>query len=222
MKKTIAFFCIIVGLATVLVVSGCSGSEAFVAGEYSSGENRIDGIVIDVSDREVKVGVSDDDQIHIEYYESESETYDISVSEDNELTMKLILDKEWTDFIGVKAPVEYRTIKLEIPSHLLSDLTVKTTNGTIKVSDLPTLESITLDSNGGNVEFEKIAVEESLDVTAKNGNISGTIIGGWDDFSISCDIKKGESNLPESKTGGEKSLTANCNNGDIYITFMAE
>ena len=146
----------------------------------------------------------------------------ISVSEDNELTMKLILDKEWTDFIGVKAPVEYRTIKLEIPSHLLSDLTVKTTNGTIKVSDLPTLERITLDSNGGNVEFEKIAVEESLDVTAKNGNISGTIIGGWDDFSISCDIKKGESNLPESKTGGEKSLTANCNNGDIYITFMAE
>ena len=91
-----------------------------------------------------------------------------------------------------------------------------------KVSDLPTLERITLDSNGGNVEFEKIAVEESLDVTAKNGNISGTIIGGWDDFSISCDIKKGESNLPESKTGGEKSLTANCNNGDIYITFMAE
>ena len=85
----------------------------------------------------------------------------ISVSEDNELTMKLILDKEWTDFIGVKAPVEYRTIKLEIPSHLLSDLTVKTTNGTIKVSDLPTLERITLDSNGGNVEFEKIAVEEN-------------------------------------------------------------
>ncbi len=57
-------------------------------------------------------------------------------------------------------------------------------------------------------------------MTAKNGNIAGTIIGGWDDFSISCNIKKGDCNLPASKEGGEKLFTASCNNGNINIEFV--
>ena len=40
-----------------------------------------------------------------------------------------------------------------------------------------------------------------------------------DEFSITCMIKKGESNLPALKEGGDKSLTAECNNGDINIEF---
>lgn len=61
-----------------------------------------------------------------------------------------------------------------------------------------------------------------MDVTAKNGSITGNVLGGWDDFSVSCEIKKGESNLPERKEGGEKSLTVNCNNGDIDIQIITE
>ncbi len=37
------------------------------------------------------------------------------------------------------------------------------------------------------------------------------------DYSI---IKKGECNLPLSKTDGEKSLVSDCNNGNIEIEFV--
>lgn len=153
------------------------------------------------------------------YYNKEY--YDISVSENNELTMNLIYNNEWTDFIGSKSPAEYRKIRIEIPNDLLSGISIKTTNEAVRLSSLSVLESISLDSNGGDLVFEKIEVGKSLNVTAKNGNITGTVIGGWDDFSINCEIKKGDSNLPENKTGGEKSLTANCNNGNIDIDFIA-
>lgn len=41
-----------------------------------------------------------------------------------------------------------------------------------------------------------------------------------DEFSITCTIKKGESNLPALKEDGDKSLTAECNNGDINMNFV--
>ena len=122
-----------------------------------------------------------------------------------ELSMRLSLDRDWTDYVGTKPAREYRKIKVEIPDRLLSGLTVKTTNESIHVSPLSGVASVSLESNGGNVEFEKLFVSESLTVTAKNGNILGSVVGGWDDFSISCEIKKGESNfVPENKTGGDE------------------
>ena len=90
------------------------------------------------------------------------------------------------------------------------------------MSSLSVLGDITLDSNGGDLEFEKITVGSSFNVTAKNGDIEGSLIGGWNDFSISCDVKKGESNLPETKPDGEKSLNVSCNNGDVNINIINE
>lgn len=79
---------------------------------------------------------------------------------------------------------------------------------------------ISLNSNGGNIVCERVDVGKAISLTSKNGSISGSVIGGWDDFSISCTIKKGDCNLPELKEGGEKSFYANCNNGDIKIEFI--
>ena len=60
--------------------------------------------------------------------------------------------------------------------------------------------------------------ENSISLNVKNGDINGSIIGGYDDFSIHCDIKKGNSNLPNID-GGDKTLDVSCNNGDVNISF---
>ena len=83
-----------------------------------------------------------------------------------------------------------------------------TTNEEIKISAVSVSGNIVLDANGGDVKFEKVAVGEGLDVKAKNGNITGTVIGSWEDFSISCTIKKGDCNLPAEKKEGGKLLKA--------------
>ena len=219
MKKLLSLLCVaIVGL-TLFAFTGCSNDDTFTAKSYTSGENVIESVSIDISDRQIDIGVSDDEQVHIEYFDGEKEYFDIIVSEHNALSVKLEFNKEWTDFIGSKAAAEYRKITVKLPT-TVTMLSVNTTNERIKVEQLTIADSITITNNGGNIEFNKITVGNALSLNTKNGNITGSLIGGWDDFSIKCTIKKGNSNLPAEKNGGEKSLNTNCNNGDINIEFV--
>lgn len=218
MKKLL--FCMAACAVLALCMTGCSSQQTFEEGSYSSAGEEVRAVTVDVSDREVLIGASADGQVRIEYSESEKEYYDISLSEEGELTMILVLDKQWTDFIGTKPAIEDRTIRLYLPDGLLSSLQVTTTNEEIVLSPLSVAESVALDSNGGDVRFDSVLVGTEASFAAKNGNIVGSLVGGWDDFSISCTVKKGESNLPESKPGGEKSLAVDCNNGDVAIEFV--
>ncbi|MCI9517931.1 MAG: DUF4097 domain-containing protein [Clostridia bacterium] len=219
MKRLSALLIALTG-AAVFGLVGCSNGDTFEKTAYISGENKIEKIVVQVEDRELEIVTSKDNRIRIDYFDGEKEYLDISVSENKELTVKLVFDKKWTDFIGTKPSAEYRKIKIEIPDSLIEVFSASTTNGDIKVSALSFTRHIGLDTNGGNIICERVSTGKTIDLTAKNGNIAGTIIGGWDDFSISCNIKKGDCNLPASKEGGEKLLTASCNNGNINIEFV--
>ncbi len=217
MKKLVTVLMAIIGTG-LLMFSGCSNGGTFTQNTYASGETIINSIVLDVSDRQVEVAGSSDNQIHIDYFESEKEYYTISEI-DGTLKMSLVFNKEWTDFIGTKADKKYRKIKLVIPDAFITNLTITTTNEKIKVTELEVNESISLYSNGGNVELEKISAGKNITLTAKDANISGSVIGGWDDYTIKVAIKKGQSNLVD-KDGGEKLLNVDCNNGNINIDLI--
>ena len=70
-------------------------------------------------------------------------------------------------------------------------------------------------------EYYDIAVSEDsiLTMTGASDKDLSDYMGGWDDYAIRTEIKKGESNLPESKEGGAKTLDVSANNGDIDIKF---
>ena len=204
------------------VLAGCSNSsEPFEEKSYTS-DTQINEINLDVQDREIEVSLSEDEQVHIQYYENSKEYYDISVSDENVLTMASASNKEWTDYIGLKTSAENRKISLQIPDSLLENLTLSTTNEDIALPALAVKGSINISSNGGNITFGSLDVGNSLYLTVKNGDISGTVIGGYDDFAIKSEIKKGESNLPDNKDGGEKTLNVSGNNGDVDIEFVNE
>ena len=148
------------------------------------------------------------------------EYLEINLSGAKELTVELKYDKNWTDYIGSKPSAEYRKITIEIPDGAVASLTVGTTNEDITVSGLSFAKDVSLTANGGDIVCDMLGVGEAVSLVSKNSGISGIIVGGMDDFSIACRIKKGECNLPESKEGGEKSFSADCNNGDINIKFI--
>ena len=216
----------IFSLALCLVLSsfllaGCSdNSEPFEEKSYTP-DTQINEINLDVTDREIEVSLSEDEQVHIQYYENSKEYYDIFVSDENVLTMTSASDKGWTDFIGVKPSDDNRKILLQIPDGLLENLTLSTTNENITLSTLTVAGNINLSSNGGNIAFENLDAGSGLTLNAKNGNISGTIAGSYEDFSIQSSIKKGESNLPDNKEAGDTTLDVTGNNGDIHIEFTA-
>ena len=217
----------IISLALCLVLSsfllaGCSdNSEPFEEKSYTP-DTQIREINLDVEDREIEVSLSEDEQVHIQYSENSKEYYDISVSDENVLSMVSASDKEWTDYVGGKPSAEDRKIVLQIPDALLDTLTLSTTNEDISLPALDVTNSISISSNGGNITFETLDVGSSLTLNAKNGDISGTVAGSYDDFAIQTEIKKGESNLPDSKDGGEKTLNVSNNNGNINIEFVKE
>lgn len=218
MKKIISLaLCLILGS---FVLAGCSNnSEPFEEKNYTP-NTQINEINLDVRDREIEVSLSEDDQVHIQYSENSKEYYNISVSGENVLTMSSASDKEWTDYIGGKPSAEHRKILLQVPDTLLENLTLSTTNENITLSALAITGSINISSNGGNIAFGNLDVGNALYLTVKNGDIEGTVIGSYDDFAIQSEIKKGKSNLPDNKTGGEKTLNVSSNNGDVNIELV--
>ena len=128
-------------------------------------------------------------------------------------------DKDLSDYMGGKPSDEDRKISIQIPDSMLDSLAISTTNEDISLEALAVNGSISLSSNGGNIYFDGLDAGKSISLDTKNGNIEGTIRGGWDDYAIRTEIKKGESNLPESKEGGSKTLDVSANNGNIDIKF---
>lgn len=217
MKKII--YSAISALLAAAIFAGCAeNKEEYEAYSYTSAET-ISSVSIDVRDRVIEVSPSEDGKVHIDCFESGKERCNISVSEDGALTMTIAESKEWSDYIGVKAPSDARKITLKVPDGDLNLLSIFTTNEDITLAPV-NVGSVTLGANGGSILFEKLNAESSVTLEAKNGNIGGTIVGGYDDYSVSCSIKKGKSNLPEEKDDGIKKLVVSVNNGDIDVNFV--
>lgn len=217
MKKTILFFILL--MLGITVLTGCDDKgESFKREVYTVDSELIKKIEINVQDRLIEVSSSDDNQIHIDYSQNSKEYYNISVSDDH-LVMTADNSKEWTDYIGVKPSEENRIISLRIPDKLLDTLILSTTNEDIKLGELSAVGNISVSVSGGNISFEKLDADDSITLISKNGNISGLIIGSYDDFDITCETKKGKSNLPSDKQGGSKILKVSNNNGDTDIEF---
>ena len=222
MKKffIILLVLILLVLSSIVIISVSSRNDVFTKKNYSLNLGEIKNIIISVEDREIEVAESPDEKIYIEYYESEKEYYTIS-NENNTLTLNIKYNKTWLDYFGTKPNKDYRKIYLQLPNNLLKSIQITTTNESIKLNNISVLENLTLNSNGGNLEFNKVSVGKEINLTTKNGNIAGSILGSLNDFSISCDIKKGTSNLPNNKEEGAKSLFVSCNNGNINIDFVS-
>lgn len=218
MKKIIALaLCFVMSSFTL---AGCSGEREPFKKKNFTPDTQVNGINLDVRDREIEVVLSKDEQVHIQYSENSKEYYEISVSDGNLLTMVNASNKEWTDYIGGKPSAEDRKIVLQVPTALLDTVILSTTNEDVFLPVLAVTGSIDVSTNGGNITFENLDVGNTLTLTVKNGDISGTVAGSYDDFAIQSEIKKGDSNLPNNKESGKKMLNVTSNNGDINIEFL--
>lgn len=217
MKKIILLaLCLVL---SCFVLAGCSDNSEPYEGKNYITDTQIKEINLDVRDREIEVSLSEDEQVHIQYFENSKEYYDISIS-DEILSMTSASNKEWNDYISGKLSSGNRKISLQIPNALLDTITLSTTNEDISLPALTVTGNISISSNGGNITFENLNVGSTLRLSVKNGDISGTIIGSYNNFAIHSEIKKGESNLPNNKDSGEKTLNVSSNNGDVNIEFV--
>lgn len=218
MKKLVSLF---IALVLGVALGGCSEEgEPFSAKTFIQGDEKITAVRVDARDRSVEVKASKDGKVRVEYFENSKEFYEVSVSAEGIFTMAAADDKEIEDYIGKNAPAEFRRITLWVPQETLRSLEISTTNEDISLEEISLAERVSLYSNGGDVLFKSLNAGKEISLEAKNGNISGVVSGSYDDYAISCTIKKGDTDLPETKDGGDKTLTVNANNGDVNIEFV--
>ena len=199
-------------------LSGCA-AETFTEEHYAADPAQISQIQLDLRDRQVEVIASTDGQIHLRYSQSDSEFYRIA-EKDGVLTMTSESNRKWYQYFGWKTNKTHRIVVLELPPEALGSLAISTTNEDIRVSTLSVSNGISLSANGGNIAFDGLRAEGAISLAVKNGDIQGTILGSYEEYSIECAIKKGESNLAANPSDAGKPLTISANNGDVDIQFQ--
>lgn len=200
------------------LLSGCA-AETFTEEHYAADPAQISQIQLDLRDRQVEVIASTDGQIHLRYSQSDSEFYRIA-EKDGVLTMTSESNRKWYQYFGWKTNETHRIVVLELPPEALGSLAISTTNEDIRVSTLSVSDGISLSANGGNIAFDGLRAEGAIFLAVKNGDIQGTILGSYEEYSITCAIKKGESNLASNPNDTRKPLTISANNGDVDIQFQ--
>lgn len=200
------------------LLSGCA-AETFTEEHYAADPAQISQIQLDLRDRQVEVIASTDGQIHLRYSQSDSEFYRIA-EKDGVLTMTSESNRKWYQYFGWKTNETHRIVVLELPPEALGSLAISTTNEDIRVSTLSVTDGISLSANGGNIAFDGLRAEGAIFLAVKNGDIQGTILGSYEEYSITCAIKKGESNLASNPNDTGKPLTISANNGDVDIQFQ--
>ena len=217
MKKMLTLAAAIVCAVLALgAAGGCKNEENFSGKSYSCAGESVQSVNIDVRDSAVEIAPSEDGTLRLEYFESESRAYEIALT-DSTLAVTLAERDGLGGYFGVLPDARFRTLRLFLPDGLRA-LSVSTTGEDITLAPLALSERIWLSANGGNIGFERLSARE-IGLNAKNGSITGSVVGGWDDFSIRCTVKKGESNLPALKEDGANDLLVDCNNGDVTISF---
>ena len=217
MKKMLTLAAAIVCAVLALgAAGGCKNEENFSEKSYSCAGESVQSVNIDVRDSAVEIAPSEDGTLRLEYFESESRAYEIALT-DGTLAVTLAERDGLGGYFGVLPDARFRTLRLFLPDGLRA-LSVSTTGEDITLAPLALSERIWLSANGGNIGFERLSARE-IGLNAKNGSITGSVVGGWDDFSIRCTVKKGESNLPALKEDGANDLLVDCNNGDVTISF---
>ena len=172
MKKIVSVLC--AAAVAVVMLLGCADGQTFSENTYDYDCEAITGVFVEVIDRKVEVCLSYDDKIRISCHESEKESYDIRVTDSGELRVEYAANKQWHDFIGTKPSAEYRRISIELPTDVLSDLSISTTNEKIKVIGLSVTRDISLASNGGDIEIVVKNPEPDLEYSAVNTKLVET------------------------------------------------
>ena len=146
---------------------------------------------------------------------------EISVSDLNFNDLELITSNASIDIENIGASTTFADSSngdIDIVGSTVKDLVIDTSNSDIDMVDI-NADNITAKTSNGKIDANKVDVAVNIDLKSSNGSISGEIVGNMYDFSIKSATSNARNSLPESTTGGTKTLKAYTSNAAINIIF---
>ncbi|MEX0417020.1 DUF4097 family beta strand repeat-containing protein [Bacillus sp. C30] len=183
---------------------------------YSIEADKISQISLSDMDRSVDVVKSNDNEIHIMYFENDKESYAIDVSGEKNLIMKANTNKELKDYVGLNSDKTHRNVKISVPRGMESGIEIKTSKGDINLSEVNISGSVEATTSNGKIKASNVKSEKSFKVETKNDdiNLSNVDVKGSIDASVS------NGNLDIEKVAVDDALKLKSKNGSINGTIV--
>lgn len=192
-------------------------SREYINKEYVKNPEGIEKILLVDCNNNIEIKKSNDDMVHLHYYENEEDYYEISESA-TEVTI-VNITKEKRSFYGMIAkPILNRKVILEIPENYQNDLEVESNNASIANQGIISLREIKIVTSNGSLNLSNITcVNEIIGITS-NGTISAKNLTG---YSIKLVTSNGA--IRVEQLSSHNVLSLDTSNGslianDIYTT----
>jgi hypothetical protein len=180
MNKTLRFGLafVLIGVAVVMIVGIMTKDNFFTVDEgmftsYSDTytKDEISQFDFNFENRKIYILPSDDDEVHVEYYLYEKETFSNSL--DNG-TLKMKIDLRWYysffNFYNLTNP-GYYVVNLYLPTSILDySLDLDTSNGNISLSGVPQLQDVELSTSNGDIIINGLDAN-MIDLSSSNGKL---------------------------------------------------
>ena len=172
----------------------------------------IDNLVVDVQTRNVIIKPSDDENIHITYFEHEDDTWEVTLTNGE---LNISQDRQsgfmmgWFNWGWLSGDI--LTLTIEIPNTYAFDVDVITNTGKVEMSDFANLGTTSLESDTGTVKAIDLTVD-SLKVKTDTGSIYVTRVTSTGDADI--DGSTGSAHIKDSTFDA---IDVNVNTGSIEI-----
>lgn len=172
----------------------------------------INTIEISDSNTDVEFTASADNKLHMTYYENDKIYYEISENNGTFSAVKKSSRKWYDNFFNIN--FEKRTLSVSVPADFTGNISVKTSNNDIIVTDLNASEMLLRTSNN-RIEIDNVKVGGLLDVNTSNGGIilSDSAITG----DVVCRTSNGKIEFDKV---GCANAEADSSNGSIIITSV--
>ena len=163
-------------------------------------------IEIDESDTNINIGRSDDNNIHITYFENKNEKYDISESD----TLKIKKKSSGIFKFGFSTQITY--LNIDIPEKCKASIIVDSDNSNVKAENINT-KSFKICVDDGNININKLNADGNSDISTKSGNIKFSESEFTNDFSV----KTSDGNISSENCSYKEKSDYKTDNGNVTL-----
>lgn len=150
-----------------------TGSESYVRKSCTYSPEDVRTFVFQDSSHDVELIRSDDDKIHITYYESQKTGYTFELGDDGTLMVFYHSDKKWYDAIGISFRYEERKTVVAVPDGFTGDISVKLGSADLEISGFKVCGSLTAESTSGEVQISDFICTGNIKIEQTSGDFEG-------------------------------------------------
>ncbi|MEA4833465.1 MAG: DUF4097 family beta strand repeat-containing protein [Oscillospiraceae bacterium] len=141
-------------------------------------------IITDIED--IRIGISEDNLVHLKYYDSDNQTHSFEYTEDIVSLHLNRVYRKWYDYIRFNFYYKNNCINVLIPDKMNGDITLKAATGTITVSNISSDGNIMIKNSTGEINIENLHAVE-INMNSATGSIMAQKIVS-SKFNAECSI----------------------------------